>query len=254
MKEFTSVSIIIPAMNETYLFRQTVDIMLSTCAKSDIKELIFVLCDRTTAQCVETAEQILKEYSDYPISIYYQKEPFFGNALREAFTLAKGSHLVTAAADMDMDPYAVCKFIEKSKSSPESIIAASRWMPGGGFNGYKKLMLGLNYIFQQMIRVFFITKLTDVTYGYRLYPADLVRSIRWEEAKHAFALESCLKPLRLGVRFIEVPATWNARTEGTSAISFFKYFTYFKTVFHVRLMKKKNILLAAQNDAKTAAK
>jgi len=242
MKNFTSVTIIIPAMNETYLFRQTVDIMLGTCAKSDIEELIIVLCDRTTAQCVETAEQIRKDYSGYPISIYYQKEPFFGNALREAFALAKGSHLVTAAADMDMDPYAVCKFIEKSKVSPDSIIAASRWMPGGGFNGYKKLMLALNFIFQQMIRVLFWTQLTDVTYGYRLYPVELVRSIRWEETKHPFALESCLKPLRLGVSFIEVPATWNARTEGTSAISFFKYFRYFKTVFHVRFMKKDDIL------------
>ncbi len=242
MKEFKSVTLIIPALNETYLFRQTVDIMLGTCNKEDIEELIFVLCDRTTSACVQTAEQLKADYSDYPISVYYQKEPHFGNALREAFFLAKGSHVVTVAADMDMDPYALSKFIEKSKSSPESIIAASRWMPGGGFNGYKKFMLGLNYVFQQMIRVLFMTKLTDVTYGYRLYPTELVQSIRWEEAKHPFALESCLKPLRLGVDFIEVPATWNARTEGTSVISFFKYFTYFKTVFHVRLMKKDDIL------------
>ncbi len=242
MKEFTSVSIIIPALNETYLFRKTVEIMLNTCSKSDIEEMIFVLCDRTTAACVETAEQIKNEYGSYQISIYYQIKPFFGNALQEALLLAKGSHVVTAAADMDMDPYAVCKFIEKSKISPESIIAASRWMPDGGFHGYKKFMLALNYVFQKTLDVLFLTKLTDMTYGFRLYPTDLVKSINWEEAKHPFALETCLKPLRLGVNFIEVPATWNVRTEGTSEISFFKYFRYFKTVFHVRFMKKDEIL------------
>lgn len=242
MKEFTSVSLIIPALNETYLFRQTVEIMLGTCAKSDIEELIIVLCDRTTEECVETAELIKQDYKDYPIRIYYQKKPFFGNALQEALHLAKGSHVVTAAADMDMDPNAVSKFIEESKKSPESIIAASRWMPGGGFHGYKKFMLALNYIFQKMLDVLFLTKLTDMTYGFRLYPADLVKSVNWEEAKHPFALETCLKPLRLGVDFIEVPATWNVRTEGTSEISFFKYFRYFKTVFHVRFMKKDDIL------------
>jgi len=242
MKEFTAVSIIIPALNETYLFRQTVEIMLSTCAKSDIEELIFVLCDRTTAECIETAKQLKESFDTYPISIYFQEKPFFGNALQEGMERVKGSHVVTAAADMDMDPYAVCKFIEKSKSSPESIIAASRWMPGGGFNGYKRFMLALNYIFQKMIDVLFLTRLTDVTYGYRLYPSELVNSIHWEEVKHPFALESCLKPLRLGINFIEVPATWNVRTEGTSAISFLKYLSYIKTVVHVRLMKKAHIL------------
>ncbi len=94
-----------------------------------------------------------------------------------------------------------------------------------------------------MIDVIFWTKLTDVTYGYRLYPTTLANSIRWEEDKHPFALESCLKPLRLGVNFIEVPATWNLRTEGTSAISFFKYFLYFRTVFRVRFMRKSSIVL-----------
>ena len=242
MPEFTSLTIIIPALNETYLFRQTVEIMLETCSKNDIEEFIMVLCDRSTAQCVETAEIIKEKYADYPVTIYYQKKPFFGNALREGFAMAKGSHVVTAAADMDMDPYAVSKFIEKSKTAPDRIIAASRWMPGGGFHGYKKFMLLLNYIFQKMIDVIFWTKLTDVTYGYRLYPTELVKSIRWEEEKHPFALETCLKPLRLGIPFIEVPATWNARTEGTSQINFFKYLTYFKTVFRVRFMRKKNIL------------
>ncbi|MEI6577960.1 MAG: glycosyltransferase family 2 protein [Eubacteriales bacterium] len=242
MKEFTSVSIIIPALNETYLFRKTVEIMLETCEKIDIEEIVIVLCDRTTIECVETANLIKEEFNTYPINIYYQKKPFFGNALQEAFNLVKGSHVVTAAADMDMDPHAVSKFIKKSKTSPESIIAASRWMPGGGFNGYKKFMLALNYIFQKMIDLLFLTKLTDVTYGYRLYPTELMKSINWEEAKHPFALETCLKPLRLGMNFIEVPATWNLRTEGTSQISFLKYFRYFKTVFHVRFMKKVDII------------
>ena len=38
MRNFTSASIIIPALNETYLLRQTVEIILKTCDKDDIKE------------------------------------------------------------------------------------------------------------------------------------------------------------------------------------------------------------------------
>ena len=243
MNNFTSVSIIIPALNETYLLRQTIEIILDSCDKDDIEEIFIVLCDRSTNECVKTAENIKDDFETHPIRIYFQNKPFVGNAFQEAFELVKGSHIITAAADMDMDPYAISKFIAKCKTSPKSIISASRWIPGGGFNGYKKYMLLLNYIFQKIIDVLFLTKLTDTTYGFRLYPTELMRSVCWEETKHPFFLETCLKPLRLGVEFIEVPAMWNVRTEGTSEISFLKYLKYINTVFHVRFMKQKNILI-----------
>lgn len=242
MKIFDSISIITPALNETYLLRQTVEIILETCDKNDIEEIIIVLCDRTTPECIKTAKIIKEDFSSYSITIYFQKKPFVGNAFQEAFKIAKGSHVVTVAADMDMDPYAVNKFIEKSKTSPESIICASRWIPGGGFYGYKRPMLALNYISQKVIGILFRTRLSDVTYGFRLYPIELLHSVNWEESKHPFFLETCLKPLRLGVDFIEVPAVWRVRTEGTSEISFFRYLRYIKTVFRIRFMKKERIL------------
>jgi glycosyltransferase involved in cell wall biosynthesis len=242
LNKFTSVSIVIPALNETFLLRQTFEIILSTCNKTDIKEIVIVLCDRSTTDCIKTAEQLKKDYNSYPVKIYFQVKPFIGAAYQEVFDFSEGSHIIMAAADMDMDPYAISKFIEKSKVSPDSIILASRWIPGGNFHGYNKIKLVLNYIFQKMLNVIFFTTLTDMTYGFRLYPAKLMKSIVWEESKHPFFLETCLKPLKLGSKFIEVPAVWNVRTEGTSAISLWKCFKYIKTVFHIRFMKKSEIL------------
>lgn len=242
LNKFTSVSIIIPALNETYLLKQTFRIITETCDKTDIKEFIIVLCDRSTPSCVETAEQIKKEYDTFSVRLYYQKRPFIGAAYQEAFILAEGSHMIMAAADMDMDPYAIHKLIEKSKISPDHIILASRWMKGGAFHGYNKLKLVLNYIFQKMLDVLFLTNLTDMTYGFRLYPSALMKSIKWAEVKHPFFLETCLKPLKIGTEFIEVPAVWNIRTEGTSEISLFGCLKYFKTVFHIRFIKKADIL------------
>jgi len=244
MTKFTSASILIPALNETFLLRQTFEIILDTCDKNDIKEFIIVLCDRTTTECIKTATKIKEDFNTYPIKIYFQKKPFIGTAYQEAFELAEGSHIIMTAADMDMDPYVISRFIEISKTSPESILLASRWIPGGEFHGYNRLKLVLNYIFQKFLDVLFLTKLTDMTYGFRLYPAALMKSIKWEETKHPFFLETSLKPLRLGTKFIEVPAIWNVRTEGTSVISLWSCFKYFKTVFRVRTMKRKNILKA----------
>ena len=73
MSVFNGVSIIIPAINETHLLRRTIDIIADTCNKSDIAEIIFVFCDRTTPDCIKSANETIDEYISYPIKIYYQE-------------------------------------------------------------------------------------------------------------------------------------------------------------------------------------
>ena len=168
--------------------------------------------------------------------------PFVGGAVREGINLAEGSHLVMMSADRESPPEIMNELITQSKKYPDRIITASRWMKGGGFQGYNKIKLLCNYIFEKSIAIFYLSGLSDMTYAYRLFPSELMKNINWEELKHPFFLETTLKPLRLGVKFIEVPAKWQARTEGESVNGFFANFKYFKTAWHNRFLKQKNIL------------
>jgi glycosyltransferase involved in cell wall biosynthesis len=238
-----SVSIVLPAINETYSLRETVRVISDTCDAEDLCEFFIVLCDKSTRDCVQTAESIRDEEGRVPVVIYYQRQPFIGMALREAFERVKGSHVVMMSTDLETDPGLIAKFIELEKTQPRGIVTASRWIAGGGFTGYSKIKYILNFIFQKLLSALFLTSCTDMTYAYRIFPVDLVRSVNWEETKHPFFLETALKPLRLGVKFIEVPARWAARTEGDSQNSFLKNFAYVKTEFKIRFMKKKDILL-----------
>lgn len=242
--EFKSVSIFLPAINETASLRKTFNIIAETCAPVDIEEIVIALCDKTTAETCKTAEAIMAIESALPVKIHYQDKsmPFIGGAMRDGFNIAKGSHLITMGTDLETDPYLVSAFIEKSKQFPGAIITASRWMKGGGFQGYNKVKLLLNFIFQKMLSVVYLTSLTDMTFCFQLFPTALVRSIEWEEFKHPFLLEATLKPLRLGTHFIEVPMQWKARSEGSSQNSFYKNFAYLRIFFRVRFMKKGKIL------------
>ncbi len=241
-KKFRNVTILLPAMDETYSLKETVDTIIETNKDKDLCEIIFLLCERTSRECVCTAKSLCEIYGDkLPMTIHYQTLPFVGGAIREGFDLAKGSHVVLMSADLETDPHVIKDFVEKSKQYPNAIITASRWKNGGGFKGYSKLKLILNYIFQKMIAVMFFTSLTDITYAFRIFPTALVKKIQWEELKHPFFLETAIKPLRLRVRFIEISAKWNKRTEGVSQNSFFANFKYFKTAWHVRFMKKQDI-------------
>lgn len=240
---YKNVTILLPAMDETYSLRKTVETILHTCRRKDLCEIIFLLCDRTTEESRETANKLIEDYGKYiPISIHEQDLPGVGGAIREGIELAKGSHVVMMSSDLETDPNVIRVFIAAAKKYPNRIITASRWRKGGGFENYNKVKLVCNLIFERSIGMFYGVGLSDLTYAYRMFPTDLMQSIEWEELKHPFFLETALKPLRLGVKFIEVPGHWSARTEGESQNDFFANFKYFKTAFHNRFINEEEIL------------
>ena len=242
-ESYSGVSILLPAMDETYSLKQTVDIIIDTVRPQDLAEIIFILCERSSAETRKIAMELVDQYSSVcSIYIHDQKLPFVGGAIREGIDLAKGSHLVMMSSDMETDPYLIQTFIAYSKNNPNKIITASRWTTGGGFEGYSKVKLVCNAIFERMIGMIYFSRLSDLTYAYRLFPSTIMKSINWEELKHPFFLETALKPLRLGVKFIEIPAYWTARTEGVSNNTFWANFKYFKTAWHNRFISKKRVL------------
>ncbi len=247
-EQFRNVTILLPAMDETYSLRQTVETILRTCHKKDIAEFIIILCERTTEEAKETAEQIVRDYGDHvSVRIHYQKLPFVGGAIREGIDLARGSHVVMMSSDLETDPEIIHKFINAAKKYPDRIITATRWRRGGGFANYNRIKLICNLIFERSIGLFYGVGLSDLTYAFRIFPTDLMQSIKWEELKHPFFLETALKPLRLGVKFIEIPAHWSARTEGISQNSFWANFKYFRTAWHNRFLNRRQILRSSND-------
>ena len=47
MNDFKNVSILLPTLNETFSFKQTVEIILRECNLQDICEIIAIVCERT---------------------------------------------------------------------------------------------------------------------------------------------------------------------------------------------------------------
>ena len=233
---FESVSIVLPVINEVESLQQTVDIIRRTCRADDIAEYLIVVCERTTARARAKCESIRAELGGQ-CRIHEQKLPFIGGAMREAFTLVRGSHVVMMSTDLETDPNLIRQFIALSKEDPGAIITASRWLPQGRFEGYSRIKLLANYTFQKMLGLLYCTRLGDLTYAYRIFPAALVKGIQWEELRHPFFLETVIKPLRLGVPVREIPAVWRARPEGESQNTFFRNFAYLKIALRVRFIR-----------------
>ena len=243
-RKFENVTFILPAISETYLFEQTIDILLETCRKEDIKEIIAVVCKRTEEECLRSIEKSEAKCREQGIdfTILWQKRQYVGGAIQDAIEVSRGSHMIIMAPDLETHPIEAHKLIELAKKYPEDISQCSRFLEKGCFVGYNKVKLFCNYIFQWLWNLYYGIHITDKTFGYRIYPADLMKSIRWEEAKHPFYLETCLKPARLGIKFHEIPGKFVARSEGESQNTFWQTFKYIPPAIKWRFYKKDDIL------------
>ena len=217
------------------------EVIAATCSPEDIREYLIVYCQRTTPESLAVARRVAGRLGA-KCTLYEQKMPFIGGAMREAFDLARGSHLVMMSTDLETDPEIIRVFIAEARKHPDAITTASRWISGGGFEGYSRPKLLLNWMFQKLFAVIYGCRLTDLTYAFRIFPTGLVQAIEWEELKHPFFLETAIKPLRLGVRIQEVPARWKARTQGDSQNAFWHNFAYFRIAFRVRFRPRDRLL------------
>jgi len=233
------VSVILPVINETFSLQKTVEIIIQD-SKEDISEIIIVVSkDKTTDDSLKLINHL--ETSKYPnlIKTHFQTLPFIGGAIQKGFEMSTGTHIIMMASDLETNPNDVKSLINLSKLNQSSIITANRWIKGGSFKKYNIIKFYLNFLFQLMLKCLFLTKLSDMTYGFRIFPSNLVKEIKWQELKHPFLLETILKPLLMKVNIIEIPSKWEARLEGTSQNSFIENFRYIKTALNIRLFWNK---------------
>lgn len=237
-------SIILPAMDETWSLRETVQRIEST-NHADVLEYLIVLCRHTTSECRSVADELVAMYPDR-VHILDQRLPYLGGAVRDAFEVARGTHVVMMGADLETNPATMPLMVAQAKLHPVAIVTATRWKGGFRFDGYDLVKLALNRIFQQFFTLLYRVPLTDLTFAYRVIPTALVRSIEWEELKHPFLFETIVKPLRLGVEVIEVPSFWQKRREGVTHNTFLTNFLYFRTGLKTRFRSPRKLLRESQ--------
>jgi glycosyltransferase involved in cell wall biosynthesis len=234
------ISFVLPVINETESLRQTVQSIMDD-VRPEVCEILLVTARRTTASSLSVVASLKQRFPDL-VRIHRQSLPYLGGALREAFEMTSGEYLMLMASDLETDPAMIAPMVEEMKTGAWDIVTTSRWREGGGFSGYGRIKLVLNYAFQGLLRVLYSTPLTDLTYAYRLYRTSILRGIHWQELKHPFLLESLIKPLRRGARVTELACQWRARREGSSAGSPFQTLAYLRPAIKVRLLPKRYFL------------
>ena len=232
-------SVILPVIDETESLRKTVEIVVAE-NQAHIAEILLVVCKATTPAALAQCHALEAAWPGL-VQVREQKRKFLGGAMQDAFEWAKGSHVLMMASDLETDPATVKDLIAGAQQGAD-IVTANRWLHGGSFDGYSPLKWALNWVFQRLMQALYLTPLSDLTYGFRIFKTNWVKNTAWEELRHPFLLETIIKPLRLGAVVTEVPTTWRSRTEGESHNTFWRNFEYFRIALRVRFTSRQKLL------------
>ncbi len=210
-----AISVVIPVMNETFSLQKTVDIVMEENAQYIGEILIVIHPERTTSESRAVIAQLTQQYGEQ-IRVVEQQKSYLGGAMQDAFAAAQKNYVLLMSSDLETDPATAKDMVARMQQGDVDIVATTRWVKGGGFEGYGAVKMVANYVFQKFFSLLYGVRLTDLTFGFRLYRREVLEGITWEELKHPFLVECLLKPLRRGARVAEVPSAWKPRKEGES--------------------------------------
>lgn len=224
-------SIVVTVFTETFSLRETVGILLRH-DRGYIHEIILLTSPRASAETFAVCSEC--EARDERVRMVIQKHnPGIGWAYREGMLAATGNYVALMAGDLETEPAAIDRMVDKLVETNCDGVIANRWLPGGGFTNYDPLKLILNWIFQKSFSLLFWTRLGDLTFGFKILSRKIVENVRWESTLHETCIETTVKPLKMGFYIEEVPSVWVGRREGVSVNTFFRNFRYVRLALKV---------------------
>jgi len=202
-------SVVIPCYNESRTIRSIVD-KVNGVPLDDIE--IIVVDDAST----DGTRELLKREIEPLVSkiIYHEMNMGKGAALRSGFNEATGDVVVVQDADMEYDPNELPFLIEPIISDKADVVFGSRFMGGQPHSViYFWHMVG-NRFLTLLSNMFTNINLTDMETCYKMFRAEVIKSINIEENRFGFEPEITAKIARGNYRIYEVGISYYGRTYG----------------------------------------
>ena len=235
-----TIDIFLPVIDETFSIEKTISEIEKRSSKFTKTYLITVSKKKTSSESIKKIQFLKKKYKK-KLKVIYQDKPFLGGALMTAIKHISSTHFVIMASDLETNPTFFYKLRVNSQKYKDTIFVATRWKNKKGFKGYNFIKLCLNKVFQIFFSLIYKTNLTDLTFGYRIYPSNIIKKIKLKELKHPILFESLIIPIKLGFKVVELKSNWRNRLEGKSHNPFINNFLYVKTGLRVFFTSIKNL-------------
>lgn len=217
-------SVVVTVYSETFSIDETLNVLLGR-DRHYIKEIILLVSPKASAETFAICNRWAVQ--EPRVRVVVQKNnPGIGWAYREGMEAATGNFVALMAGDLETEPAAVDRMVEKIVETGCDGVVANRWLPGGGFTNYDPLKYVLNWGFQKIFRLLFWTRLGDLTFGFKILSKEIAQRLVWEGTLHEVCIETTVRPLKAGYYLQQVPTVWVGRKEGQSVNTLLRNFRY----------------------------
>ena len=206
------ISIVIPVFNEESTVGKVIERTKTALLKSKLTYEIIVVDDSSRDRSVQIAEH-------QGVKVYASKEHVGkGYALRMGFAKAKGEIIVTIDSDGSHRPEELPRLLNPILQNKADLVIGSRFLLEKGEAAARKLnRKGVN-LFNLMVKFLTGIQTSDSQSGYRAIRTKYLHSLNLKSNEYEIESEMLVKAANNGLRVIEVPISFEARTYGKSAL------------------------------------
>ena len=196
-------SVIMPVHNEVHTIREA----LRRVQEVDLEKEIIIVDDHSS----DGTREILGQIADGEVKvIYHDQNSGKGAAIRTALQYVAGDMIIIQDGDLEYDPSDYYKLIEPIVEGRASVVYGSRFL------GEIANMHFLNYIANRILALaaslLFLDWITDEGTCYKVFKADVLKSLDLKCTGFDFCPEVTAKVLKRGHRILEVPISYRGRS------------------------------------------
>jgi glycosyltransferase involved in cell wall biosynthesis len=200
------VAFIVPAYNEA----GTILEVLKRLDDLELEKQIVIVDDGSTDDTPAIVDQWGEGRDD--VSIVHQANRGKGAAIRAGIAYVDAEIVVIQDADMEYDPADVPALIEPIRNGVADVVYGSRLTGGKPQRAYLFWHLVGNRFLSLLTGVLYNTTLSDMETGYKVFRAEVLKSLKLREDSFGIEPEITAKVCKRHLRVYELPIAYYGRT------------------------------------------